>query len=190
MKLVLASRSPRRRELLALLTDDFICCPSGAAEEIDNTLSPEALVQKLAREKARAVLPRYPDRLICGCDTVVADPNGNVCGIPGTRAEAADMLRRLSGKTHRVLTGVCLLTAERETVYAEETKVTFYPLTEEEIEAYLAIGEYRDKAGGYGIQGKGGLLVERLEGSYHNVVGLPVGSLARAIRAFWEEEPR
>ena len=184
MQLVLASRSPRRRELLSLLTEDFICCPSGSEEVIDPALSPDELVQALARQKAAAVLPQYPDSLILGCDTIVVDPDGIICGIPADRDAAVQMLRRLSGRTHRVLTGVCLLTGERELIYSEETLVTFYPLTDREIEAYLDTGEYRDKAGGYGIQGKGGVLVKRIEGSYHNVVGLPIGSLHRAIQEF------
>ncbi len=187
MNLILASRSPRRQELLKLITTDFICCPSHAKEPVAAGVSPDTLVQNLAYTKAKAVQPQYPQDLILGCDTVVVAPNGEICGIPKSRADAKAMLQTLSGNTHRVVTGVCLLCEGREYRYAEETKVTFYPLSDAELEGYLDTEEYKDKAGGYGIQGKGSLLVSGICGSYHNVVGLPVGSLVKALQEFYRE---
>lgn len=180
MALILASQSPRRRELLKLITEDFLVRPSDFDEDLVEEKDPAELVKLLAREKARSV-EYTPEDVVIGCDTVVA-LDGRVFGKPADREVAREMLRQLSGKTHIVLSGVCVIAKGREISFVTETKVTFYPLTEEEIEAYLDTGEPFDKAGAYGIQGKGGLLVREIWGDYNNVVGLPVASLAKILR--------
>jgi septum formation protein len=185
MKLYLASQSPRRQELLQLITSDFTVVESDFDEKEVAFCLPESYVQKLARGKARhAKLPDavFPvDAAVIGCDTIVVSPEGRIFGKPESRMDAFAMLMELSGRTHSVITGVCLRTADRENTFAVTTKVTFYPLTPKEIERYLACGEYADKAGAYGIQGKGSLLCQTINGDYFNIVGLPVSRLAREL---------
>ena len=134
----------------------------------------------LARRKARAALACAPGRLIVAADTLVA-VDGTALGKPKSREEACAMLRRLSGRTHQVYTGVCVLRGEKCLSFTQCTQVTFYPLSEEEIRRYADTGEPMDKAGAYGIQGRGALLAEKIDGDYFNVVGLPVARLARAL---------
>lgn len=188
MRVILASRSPRRRELLQWIFPSFEAIPSGEPEDMKKPVPPEELVQFLARQKALGVASRLPeDCLVIGCDTIVVSPEEGVFGIPGSRKEAADMLNALSGRVHRVLTGVCLAGNGKRREFYEETKVEFYPLSPEEIEEYLKTGEPFDKAGAYGIQGRGGLLVKGIEGDFYNVVGLPVARLKREILQFIDE---
>jgi septum formation protein len=182
MNLVLASGSPRRRELLALAGLAFEVCPPKVLEAVDPALSPSELARALAAQKARAVALARPGACVLGADTLVA-LNGQILGKPPDEARAAATLRLLSGKTHSVHTGVCLLWGGQTRCFSQETRVTFYPLTEEEIAAYVATGEPMDKAGAYGIQGRGGLLVKKIAGDYWNVVGLPLAAVARALRA-------
>lgn len=181
MKLILASASPRRKELLRYITEDFTVRISDADETTPNGLTPEETVRYLSRLKADAVYNGDPDETIVASDTIVVI-DGRVLGKPHGEEEAKTMLRTLSGRTHTVFTGVCVKTAERERVFAERTEVTFYPLTEEEICAYVATGEPMDKAGSYGIQGKGSLLVQKIDGDFYNVMGLPVAALWRALK--------
>ena len=179
-RLLLASASPRRRELLALLgrawdvvavdVDEQPLAGEGAAD----------LVERLAVAKARAGLDRDPDAVVIGADTVV-ELDGEVLGKPLHRADAAVMLRRLSGRTHRVLTGMGGAARDHELHEVIATEVTFAELDDEAVEAYVATGEPDDKAGAYGIQGLGGAFVTSLHGSYHNVVGLPVAQLAALL---------
>lgn len=186
MRLVLASTSPRRRELLAQLGLHFDVLPSMFDEESVGTRDPGLLVRKLALGKARAVLPDLAGQtLVIGADTIVL-LEGEVLGKPGDEAEAREMLSRLSGKTHRVLTGVALIRLpERvELVDHVETAVTIRRLSPQQIAAYVASGEPMDKAGAYAVQGLGSVLVERLEGDYFNVVGLPLPRLARLLEEF------
>lgn len=179
--LILASRSPRRKELLSLLTEDFTVRPAEGEENADPRLSPDRYVTALSEAKAREIARSAPNAPVLGADTVVAF-GGEILGKPRDRADAVRMLSLLSGNTHSVYTGVTVLVNGEAHSFAEETRVTFFPLTAEEIERYTDSGEPFDKAGAYGIQGKGALLVERIEGDYYNVMGLPVGRLSRLLR--------
>ncbi len=171
MHLILASNSPRRRELLKTITEDFTVEPS-LYEERAGKLSAYDTVEKFARGKAAEVFSRFPHSLVLGADTVVS-LEGRVLGKPKNSADAARMLRLLSGKTHAVYTGVCLISDDFEAYHVAKTAVTFHVLSEELIAKYIASGLPLDKAGAYGIQ-DGYALVESIEGSYTNVVGLPV----------------
>ena len=184
MKLILASASPRRRELLTQVGVSFVIEVSDVEEVLDDTLSPELQVQSLALQKAQAVAAQHKDGLVLGADTVVVDA-GSLLGKPQNTEEAAEMLRSLSGKWHQVMTAVALVDAndtKHEWTSVEITNVKFRDLTEDDIAAYVATGEYMDKAGAYGIQGYGALLVERIEGCYNNVVGLPLQLVAKGLR--------
>ncbi|WP_397547844.1 Maf family protein [Rhodothermus marinus] len=182
--LILASRSPRRRKLLAQLGLDFEVHPSDLDENATNHRLPEQLVEQLALEKARTVAARFPEALTLGADTIVV-LDGDVLNKPADEAEARAMLRRLSGRTHTVYTGVALVhpASQREIVDYEATEVTFAPLTDAEIDAYVATGSPLDKAGAYGIQDDyGAVFIRRIEGDYYNVVGLPLHRLYRMLR--------
>lgn len=183
MEIVLASASPRRRELLSLITEHFTVCPADADETLrDAPLGEE--VTRLSRLKAEAVQAQYPNAVCIGSDTMVTI-DGLRLGKPKDADEAASMLRRLRGRTHEVLTGLAVLTPDggAHTLYTC-TRVTFRDFAEDELAAYLATGEPLDKAGAYGIQGLGGLLVAGIQGDYHNVVGLPVCRLGRMLLDF------
>ncbi len=179
--LILASASPRRRELLAMAGVPFEVLTSGADEGLPPGILLDKAVLELSRRKAAAVraLPQSAGKIILAADTVV-ELQGRILGKPHSREQAAQMLRALSGRTHRVYTGVCLLGGdEKSKSFYECTEVTFYPLSGQEIDWYVSTGEPMDKAGAYGIQGAGALLVEGIRGDYYNVMGLP---LARVVR--------
>lgn len=187
--LILASRSPRRRELLARLTGNFRAVTSDFDEAplMAASPAPEKLVLALSEGKARSVLtwPGIPeDAVVIGGDTVVVSPDGGIFGIPRDPADAARMLRALSGRTHRVITGVSLVRKDALRRFSVTTRVEFYPLSDDTLRWYLATGEPFDKAGAYGIQGKGALLVRGISGDYCNVVGLPLAELARQLTDF------
>lgn len=173
----MASASPRRKELFAELIKQFEIIPARGEERVDEQLSPEELVKALAAQKAAevAALPVAKGKAVLGSDTVVA-LKGEVLGKPRDEEDAARMLRALSGRTHEVFTGVCVIYPDRDGVSqitaAACTKVQFFPLTKEGIAAYVATGSPMDKAGAYGIQDGG--LVEKIDGSFSNVVGLPL----------------
>lgn len=185
MKLILASRSPRRRELLGLMgCSDFEIRPARGEEVADPALPPELLVEALSRQKAREIAASAgKDDVIVAADTVVA-ADGRILGKPKDAADARAMLTLLSGQTHVVYTGLTVRRGGHEVTEHEATEVTFRPLTREEIAAYVATGEPMDKAGAYGIQGRGCVLVERLCGDYFNVMGLPVCRLTKILRTF------
>lgn len=180
MGLILASASPRRQELLRLIRSDFTVCPAAVDESLPPALSVREAAQFLARKKAAAVAAEHPDDTVLGSDTTVILED-IILGKPETPERAVEMLRMLSGTTHEVITGVALVNGNKVTSFQTETKVTFYPLTETQIHKYVATGEPLDKAGGYGIQGYGALLVEKIEGDYYGVVGLPVAPTARLL---------
>lgn len=189
--LILASASPRRRELIGHLNRPFTCMVSDIEEVITKT-APADVVCELSRQKAEAVAHKAEaGALVIGADTVVAC-DGKILGKPKTSEEAKTMLRLLSGRTHSVFTGVTLCRkkeGEIKTVcFAEETKVTFYPMTEAEIETYIASGDCYDKAGAYGIQSGAAIYVRSIEGDYNNVVGLPVASLYHHLCSFENEK--
>ena len=173
MEFVLASASPRRKELLKEIVECFEILPA-KGEENCNCACPKKLVKALAKQKAEEVFSSLnsKEKIVLGADTVVA-LDGKILGKPTDKADAFAMLSALSGKKHEVYTGVCMLSPEgKELCRAACTKVRFLPLTDEAIEAYIATGSPMDKAGAYGIQDGG--LVEGIEGSFSNVVGLPV----------------
>ena len=185
MAVILASQSPRRRELLGQMGfTDFIIRPAQGEEVIDPNLSPDRLVEELSRQKCAEVAANAaPDDLVIAADTVVAI-DGTVLGKPRSQQEAYAMLSRLSGRHHTVYTGVTLSRGGESLTAHEATRVHFRPLTPAEIEAYVSTGEPMDKAGSYGIQGYGSMLVEGISGDYFNVVGLPVCLLGRMLARF------
>jgi len=174
--LILASSSPRRQELLRLITPHFTVLAADFDERALSAPTPRALVEKLATGKAQAVAASHPDAVIIGCDTVV-DLDGAVLGKPASPAEAKAMLRALSGRWHYAHTGVCVLQNGTAHNFVETTKVFFATLTDDEIDTYLATGEAYDKAGGYGIQGAAAKFVTHIDGCFFNVMGLPVARL-------------
>lgn len=180
-ELVLASSSPSRKILLEQAGVSFEVVVSGVDETVPASLSPAQTVELLAERKGKAVLPLRPDKPIIAADSVVSI-NGLILGKPKDDQEAKATLRRLSGRTHQIFTGVCLLANGREEVFHQSTKVTFYPLTEEEIADYVALGESQGRAGAYGIEGIGVVLVQSIEGDYSNIVGLPVAETLRRLR--------
>lgn len=185
VSVVLASQSPRRQELLRCLFPRFTVRVSEADETLPAGIAPNAAVESLALRKARAVARDAPGALVIGADTVVAI-DGLILGKPRDAADAAGMLRRLSGRTHQVYTGVAMLGGGREETFHECTGVTFAPLAEEEIAWYLSTGEPFDKAGSYGIQGYGARFIERISGDYFAVMGLPLHGIYTRIRRFYK----
>ena len=179
--LILASASPRRRELLEYITNDFKVIAANADESLPSCCPPREGAEMLALRKARAVAEDYPDDIIIGADTIVV-LDGVLYGKPADKADAFRMLRQLSGREHIVHTGVALLSRQRERVFSEQTAVKFIELSDEEIFAYIETGDPMDKAGAYGIQGGGALFVEGIRGDFYNVMGLPVCRLARQLR--------
>lgn len=184
-EIILASASPRRRELLDQIgISDYRVVPSEVEETVVCGMSPAATAMHLARAKARAVAETAPAAVVIAADTLVV-LDDVVLGKPADRREAAAMLTALSGREHAVITGFTIRQgSQREVCDHVRTKVIFRPLTSAEIVAYLATGEADDKAGAYGIQGRAAVFVERIEGCYFNVVGLPVSALARALAGF------
>lgn len=181
--LLLASASPRRAELLTTAGIPFACVPSHADELPSGSCSPDSLVVENARRKAAEVSARFSGRVVLGADTVVVS-EGQALGKPRDREDAKRMLYALSGKTHQVMTGVCMTDGKRTETALSVTYVTFRALDDALIERYVASGECDDKAGAYGIQGKGCVLVERLEGDYFGVVGLPVCTVDQMLSRF------
>jgi len=189
MTLILASASPRRSELLRNACISFVAEPAHVPEEPLPDELPLVYAQRLARDKARAVFARHPDGVVFGADTTVV-VDGHLLEKPRDAEDAARMLRLLSGRSHEVITGVCLMSAGFEQTEAEITEVRFSPLTDAEIAAYVATGEPMDKAGAYAIQGVASRWVERIEGCYFNVVGLPVPRVYRMLRRLEVETGR
>ena len=183
MKLYLASKSPRRQELLQMITTDFTVVDSDFDEKTVPLTEPEQYAISLACGKEIHASVTDPDALIIGGATVVVSPDGRIFGKPADEAEGFSMLKTLSGQTHSVITGVCLHDKNRTESFAVRSEVTFYPLSDEEIAEYLACGEYKDKAGAYGIQGKGGLLCKKIDGDYFNIVGFPAAEISRRLKA-------
>lgn len=182
-RLILASASPRRREILDLLGLDYEVRPAAGEEPLNPALPLEQAVMGVARAKAAQVAGAYPGRLVLGADTTVAVDDVPL-GKPRDKEDAAAMLRQLQGRWHRVLTGVWMLGPEGSRGFCSVTEVEFYPLSEEEIAAYIATGEPMDKAGGYGIQGRGMRFVRQINGDFYTVMGLPGARLWRFLQDF------
>ncbi len=187
MKWILASASPRRRELLTQVGLTFEVMVSDADENIEESLSPDELVKRLSLIKAAAVKEELSakgadgDSAVIGADTVVFH-KGEILGKPKDEEDAFRMLKSLSGDTHSVYTGVTILLGDETITFANETKVVFDTISDEEIKRYIASKEPMDKAGAYGIQGQGGAFVTSIEGEYANVVGFPIGEFCHILR--------
>lgn len=184
MKIILASASPRRRELLADIFDEFECIATDVDETLPEGIAAEDCAEYLAVKKASSV--DSDNSLIIGCDTTVVF-DGKVFGKPRDKSEAKEMLMALSGEKHLVITGVCLCFNGKKHSFSEITEVEFYPLDEKEIDEYILTGLPMDKAGAYGIQDKGLLPAKCICGDYFNVVGLPTARLKREIKSFISE---
>ncbi len=181
--LVLASASPRRRELITLIDKNVKIHPSEVDETLPDGFPAEASPEFLAVKKAKSVAEVYPDDTVIGSDTSVI-VEGEILGKPRDREDAKRMLTLLSGKTHKVITGCAIFKKGKSISFSEVTEVEFYPLSDTEIETYLDTNEPFDKAGAYGIQDFGSLLIKGINGDYFNVVGLPVSRLSRVLKKF------
>jgi len=184
-KIILASASPRRQELLERIGLKFEVEPSRYEEQTILALGPHELVKRNSLEKAKTVAARRRNAIIIAADTIGVF-RGRILGKPHTPTEARKMLTALSGRSHRVITGFTITDSEtgKTTSRSVETKVYFRKLTPEEIDAYVRTGEPLDKAGAYAIQGLGALIVERIDGDYYNVIGLPLCALVEALKEF------
>lgn len=179
MQIILASASPRRRELLGLFGFPFVIRAADIDETMDPALPPDREVARVSRAKALAV-PREEADVVIAADTIVVC-DGQVLGKPRSREDACRMLRLLSGRDHQVMTGCTVAQGQRSETFTEITHLHFRPLSQREIENYVASGEPMDKAGAYGIQGGAALFCQRMEGDYYNVMGLPVCRLGQCL---------
>ena len=189
MQLILASQSPRRRELMGLFRRPFTVCVADVDEAMDPEKAPFDEVARVSRAKALAI-PREDDDVVVAADTIVVCC-GRTLGKPRTKDEAAQMLSLLSGRDHQVMTGMTVLRGQREVSCTEVTDIHFRDLTDKEIETYIATGEPMDKAGAYGIQGGAALFAQKMVGDYYNVMGLPVCRLYEILTQLapeWMEE--
>ena len=178
--IILASASPRRKEILELAYLKFDVMPSDA-QEITTKTAPNEVVMELASLKAKDIYKKSEKQsMIVGADTVVAY-QGQILGKPTDEADAKRMLTMLSGQTHEVYTGVCVIEDGKTKTFYEETKVTFYEISDEQIDHYIKTGEPMDKAGSYGIQGKAAVFIKGIEGDYYNVVGFPIARFLQEI---------
>lgn len=179
--IILASASPRRKEIFTLADLSFEVLPSSVEEVVTKEI-PHEVVMELASQKAWDIWEKtQKDRMVVGADTVVAC-DGKILGKPKDEEDAFKMLSMLSGRTHQVYTGVSLIWKDREHTFYEETEVTFYPMTEEEILKYISTKEPMDKAGAYGIQGKAAAFIRGICGDYYNVVGFPIARFLQEVR--------
>ena len=183
MSIILASKSPRRQELLRLLGVDFTIETADIDEHMDPALPADREVMRVSALKAAKIADLHPDDLVIASDTIVV-VDGRILGKPKNEADAFSMLRLLSGRSHEVMTGLCVRQGSRETRDAVITKVSFRDLSDAEIRAYIATGEPMDKAGAYGIQGRASVFVTGIEGDYFAVMGLPVCRLCQILRTF------
>ncbi len=185
-KLILASQSPRRRELISLITKDFEVIVSSAEESLEGVTDAFSAPEILAEQKASAVSAEHIGRIVIGCDTVVI-ADGQILGKPKDEAQAVSMLKMLSDKTHYVVSGVCITDGTLSRSFSDTTAVTFRKLSDDEITQYVGTGEPMDKAGSYGIQGAAGEFVREISGSYYNVVGFPVNKIREELKRFCAE---
>ena len=185
MQLILASASPRRKELLGLFRIPFTVRVADIDETMDPAMAPFDEVARVSRLKAMAV-ERTPEDVVVAADTIVVC-QGKVLGKPRSAEEAVSMLQLLSGRDHQVMTGCTVLKGDRAETFTEVTDLHFRPLSQKEIENYVASGEPMDKAGAYGIQGGAALFCERMVGDYYNVVGLPVCHLSQVLKTIAPE---
>jgi septum formation protein len=182
-KIILASTSPRRKEILEMLDLEFEIIPSSFKEDNTLPLAPSVLVCQLALGKAKEVSKRNPDALVIGADTLMS-LDGRIIGKPKDQDDARTILNVLSGRVHSVFSGIALVEGQQIQSASAESKVYFKKLEASEIEAYLKTNEWQDKAGGYGVQSSGGDLIEKIEGGYLNIVGLPLDLLIEMLKKF------
>lgn len=183
MEYILASASPRRQELLKFILDDFKIICADIDETVPQGMSALEVPEHLSRKKAQFISEKHPDSIVIAADTVVILEN-EILGKPKSQADAFSMLKKLSGNTHLVVTGCSVAKGDKIKSFSVCSRVTFFELTDREIYEYIAKNESMDKAGAYGIQGFGSLLVEKIEGDYFNIVGLPVSALSRQLKEF------
>ncbi|MGX7023950.1 Maf family protein [Vagococcus hydrophili] len=181
MTVILASSSPRRKELLQKSVTDFLIKPADIDETVAPHESPLDYVERMAKEKAAPIVSEHPDDIVIGCDTTVV-LGDLIMGKPKTDDDARSMLAQLSGTIHHVLTSVYIYTKEKVYQKTETVEVDFYELTSTDIENYLSTGEHRDKAGSYGIQGQGALFVKETRGDYYSIVGFPIGYVHQVLK--------
>lgn len=180
-KLILASQSPRRRELLEKCGIPFTCEPADIDETIDDSRDLSEEIKRLSLAKAAVILKKHPDAVVVGSDTIVA-VDGKVLGKPKDRMEARKMLKMLSGHTHQVITGLSVLSSSRQFQDVSISHVTFAPLSDDEIGAYVSSGECDDKAGAYAIQGGAGKFITNIDGDYYAIMGLPLNSVYEELK--------
>ncbi len=181
-EIILASASPRRREIMNMLNIPYKVIVSNVAEKLNEQLSLEERIEDLALQKASAVFRQHQDALVIGADTIV-ELDGEVIGKPHSMTEARAMLKKLSGRTHRVVTAVAVMTAEETWTVADTAYVTFDRLEDEEIEKYIQTKEPYDKAGGYAVQGWASVFITHIEGSYYTIMGFPLHLVYRKLRS-------
>lgn len=186
-KLILASNSPRRKELMEDCGYAFCIESADTKEILDTSLPIEQAIEQIAYQKAEAVQRLHPNDIVLGCDTMVIYDDLPL-GKPKNKEDAQRMLRMLAGKTHRVISGVAILNRHDPILFHEVSEVTFYPMDEDFLKEYLSSDEPYDKAGAYGIQGKGKLLVEKIHGDYYNVMGLPIAKVYRELKKLMKNQ--
>lgn len=183
MKFILASASPRRKELLSGCGYEYEVCPADIDENIEEFADPKVACEILSRRKALAVLENNPDAVVLGSDTIVVIDD-KILGKPKDREDGKKMLKMLSGRTHQVYTGLCVCSKDKTRSLVSKADVSFYELSNETIEGYINTGEPMDKAGAYGIQGTGSILVKSISGDYFTIVGLPIAKASRLLAEF------
>ncbi|MPM49815.1 Septum formation protein Maf [bioreactor metagenome] len=182
-QIILASQSPRRRELMMMCKLPFTDVNPACEEIIRHDIPLNQAIAELAYTKAKAVFDRYPQAAVVGADTIVV-LDKEVLGKPKDEEDAVRMLRLLSGKKHQVITGVAVLSEEEETIFFDETLVEFYHLSDEEIFEYVKTREPLDKAGAYGIHARGALFVKKIDGDYYSVMGLPIAPVYKLLQKY------
>lgn len=179
-KLILASKSPRRKELLELLGFDFDIITTEVNESVSENLSPEELVKTLAYQKAIGVFESYPDNVVLGSDTIVVVDN-EILGKPKNQQEAKEMILKMKNREHQVITGVAILSKEENVIFSNTSVVHFNDIEEEEINKYILTSEPYDKAGGYAIQGWAARYISAIEGNYYTIMGLPLDKVFETV---------
>ena len=179
--IILASKSPRRRELMESAGFEFEIIPATKDEVIPSGLHNGEIAEAIASQKAFEIAEKHPADIVVGADTIVVCGN-EVMGKPKDGADAVRMLKKLSGQVHCVYTGVCIISPNHRVSFYDTTEVEFYPISDDELSAYIESGEPFDKAGAYGIQGSGAMLIKGIKGDYYNVMGLPIARVYREIK--------
>lgn len=180
-KIILASGSPRRRELMEMIGVDFEVIVSNCKEVLNNELPVAERIMDVARQKAEDVFKKHQDSIVIGCDTVVV-VDDEILGKPKSKQQAREMFDKMNNRSHIVLSGVCIISKEETSLFYDVTDVVFNNLSDEEIEEYISSDEPYDKAGGYAIQGKAGLFIREIKGNYYNVMGLPIDMVYNSLR--------